>query len=130
MRAILFSICLLALAGCASTGVKVDQNVVSSFQTGKTTYGEVLSRLGEPTTNTQSSNGTRTIVYTYAEAEVRPESFIPVVGLFVSGVDSKATSVALTFDKADVLTEYATAHARNGMGTGLVTGASAPNAAP
>lgn len=110
------------LSSCATTGVKVDPNTVSTFEIGKTTYSEVIQQLGTPSTNTLSGNGERMIVYTYAEAQVRPESFIPIVGLFVQGVDSKATSVALQFDKKGVLKDKAVTEAQNGIGTGLVTG--------
>lgn len=114
--------CSFGLAACASTGVKVDPNAMASFKVGQTTQAEVVGRLGEPTTSVVTANGERQLTYTYAEAQVRPENFIPVVGLFVGGVDSKATSVVLIFDANGVLKDHASASHKQGMGTGLISG--------
>ena len=44
----LLTVGALALAGCATSGVKVDPNVVSSFKPGVTTLADAEARLGPP----------------------------------------------------------------------------------
>jgi outer membrane protein assembly factor BamE (lipoprotein component of BamABCDE complex) len=40
---------LFALSACVSMGTKVEQEKVSQFVVGKTTYAEVVQQLGKPT---------------------------------------------------------------------------------
>lgn len=58
----------LALAGCAATGVKVDEARVRQFERGKTMVSEVVGALGAPTMRMVMPDGMTSIIYTYAEA--------------------------------------------------------------
>ena len=49
------------------------------------------------------------MAYTFAETKIRPETFIPYVGAFVGGADTKATSVAFRFDDRGILVASTTA---------------------
>jgi outer membrane protein assembly factor BamE (lipoprotein component of BamABCDE complex) len=118
----------LALAACASTGVRVDEAAVSKFQPGKTTYLEVVKSLGAPTTSMLMPDGRRMILYTYAQVRMRAASFVPIVGMFAGGADSKSTNVSFNFDAQGVLINDSASQTQFGTGTGLISGA-APNGA-
>lgn len=99
---------LLLLSACTSSGVYVDEAQIQSFAKGKTTYQEVVSQLGEPTQKTMDSNGNIEISYNYSETSVRPETFIPYVGAFVGGADSRSSNSTFMFDSEGVLQDYKT----------------------
>jgi hypothetical protein len=118
---------MLGLA-CVSMGVQVRPDQIKDFEKGKTTYGDVVQRLGPPTTNMMASDGTRTAMYTYTRSQARASSFIPVVGLFAGGADTQMTQVAFRFDTAGRLLDYTSSESNLGAGTNLAAGA--PQAMP
>jgi outer membrane protein assembly factor BamE (lipoprotein component of BamABCDE complex) len=110
------------LSACAASGVQVKEEQLQQFQTGKTTYQEVTSALGAPNFNMINADGTRTIMYTYAEAQVRPETFIPYIGPFVGGTDMRTNNVTLMFDQNGVLQNFTAAEGQTGTGMGIASG--------
>ncbi|MHB8389263.1 MAG: outer membrane protein assembly factor BamE domain-containing protein [Acidobacteriaceae bacterium] len=122
MRYLFVGIALLALSGCMSMGTKVDQDQLSQFVKGRTTYAEVVQQLGEPTQNTINSDGTRTITYFYSQSQARAVDFIPVVGAFLGGSTSKDTTVTLNFDRRSLLTNYTATQGGMNVGTGIASG--------
>ena len=127
MRTVDFAASFLAavlLAGCAASGVQVTEQQAQSFQVGKTTYSDVVTALGEPTTVNSSSNGNRTAVYSYSSIASRPQNFIPYVGPLVSGYDTKSSAVTFVFDSKGVLRE--TTSSQNNMGSGANLAATSP----
>ena len=89
-----------------SYGTKVDQDKVSQFVKGKTTYNEVIQRIGKPTNSTINADGTKTLTYSYMQHQMNPISFIPIVGLFARGGETEDTTVLLYFDSNSILTNY------------------------
>jgi hypothetical protein len=71
------------LGGFAASGVQVTEQQAQSFRVGKTTYPEIVTALGEPTTVNSSSSGNRVAVYSYSSIASRPQNFIPYVGPLV-----------------------------------------------
>jgi len=112
----------LLLSGCVATGVQVDEKNLQSFERGKTTYGDVVARLGQPTSNTLLPDGRRMIMYTYMQAQARPENFIPIVGAFVGGADTRSSVVSITFDQTGILETYSSSQSQFGASTGLAAG--------
>ena len=112
----------VALAGCASTGVNVSEDQVSQVTKGETTRSEVVSALGNPTTVMRQADGTTMVIYNYVEARARPESYIPFVGAFIGGADSRSSMVTLRFDEDDRLIDYITATSQYGTGLGAAAG--------
>jgi membrane-associated protease RseP (regulator of RpoE activity) len=102
-----------------SAGVQVDQRTVQRFVKGRTTYPEVIAALGQPTSSTIRSDGKQIIMYTYVQMQARPESFIPYVGLFLGGADTRSSSASFIFDRNGVLEDYASSTSQLGAGTGL-----------
>jgi len=115
----------LLLGACVAAGVKVDQAKVAQFERGKTTYQEVVSALGRPSSTTALSTGVRFANYTYLESRARPSTFIPYIGPFVGGADSSTSSVTFQFDANGVLVSYTTTESQMGAGMGFAAGAGA-----
>jgi hypothetical protein len=110
------------LAGCVAGGVKVEERQLSSFQKGQTTVSQVVGQLGSPNSSTLLPDGRRMLMYTYIQAQARPESFVPIVGAFIGGADSHSTMVSLTFTRDGVLESYSSTQTQYGMSTGLAGG--------
>ncbi|MCI2809392.1 hypothetical protein [Eoetvoesiella caeni] len=110
------------LVGCASSGVRVTDDQVSKFTKGQTTKTEVIAALGQPTTTMRQSDGTVTVVYNYVESSARPETYIPFVGAFIGGADSRSNMATLRFDANDTLIDYSTAQSQYGTGLGAAAG--------
>jgi len=113
---------LIGLSGCAATGVQVKQGQLDQFKQGETTRQEVVAALGKPTTQMRNSDGTTTLLYTYAEYRTRPQTFIPFVGAFVGGTDTNSSHVTLTFDQAGKLLSYSSSESEMGTGMGMAAG--------
>lgn len=116
----------LILAGCAASGVKVTDDQLSQFKEGQTTKQEVIAALGQPTTSMRNADGTTLLMYTYSEARTRGSTFIPIVGAFVGGVDTRSNNVMLTFDKQDVLQNSSSSSNQYGTATGIAVDAGGP----
>ena len=112
----------LLLGGCAATGVQVKEEQLAAFEKGKTTLQEVVAALGQPTGNTLMPDGSRMISYTYAQAQARPATFIPIVGAFAGGVDARSNTAMLTFDQRGILKSTMSSSHQQGTGTGFAAG--------
>lgn len=116
----------LVLAGCASSGVRVTDEQMSQFKEGQTTQQDVITALGQPTTTMRNADGTTVLMYTYAEARTRGSTFIPIVGAFVGGVDTRSNNVMLTFDQQGVLQSTSSSSSQYGTATGIAVDGGAP----
>lgn len=110
------------LAGCAATGVKVTDAQVSAFKPGEATEAQVVAALGEPTMRTRLADGSVMVIYSYAESQVRPATFIPVVGALVGGADSRSTAVTLRFGPDGKLIDTSSSTSSFGTGMGAAAG--------
>jgi hypothetical protein len=113
---------LLMLAGFMSAGVKVDEKNLTAFEKGKATYPEILAGLGQPTSNTLMPDGRRMLMYTWVQARARPQNFIPLVGAFVGGADSRSSSVIIWIATDGTLQSYSASQSQYGIGRGLEAG--------
>jgi outer membrane protein assembly factor BamE (lipoprotein component of BamABCDE complex) len=86
----------LLLFGCASTGNNFDESKLSQIQKGETTEAQLIEFFGQPENRTVTSEGTTILTWTYTEATVKGESFIPYAGPFVGGTRSKAKTLRVT----------------------------------
>lgn len=117
-RIILVSMLTLA---CASAGVQVKREQVQDFQKGKTTWAEMVQRLGNPTSVAMSSDGTRVATYVYTHVQARASSFIPVVGVFAGGADQHTNTAIFRFDPAGQLIDYTMSEGNIGSGANLAS---------
>ncbi|MFD2234830.1 hypothetical protein [Phaeospirillum tilakii] len=130
MRRAIAAISVVALAGCAASGVQVKEEQLAQFEPGKTTVQDVVASIGKPSNQMLLPDGSRVLVYSYAQVQTRPETFIPIVGAFVGGADMKTNSATLTFDRAGLLKTVSASSGATGTGMGLSSGASAPDRVP
>jgi outer membrane protein assembly factor BamE (lipoprotein component of BamABCDE complex) len=93
------SIVALMLAGCVTSGTKVDPSIVSGFQPGITTLEQVKTKLGEPNSVTKKPDGSTVAFYNFLHGQPSGTSFIPVVGAFVGHSDMKSQITELNFDR-------------------------------
>lgn len=117
------AVALLActLAGCFAAGTRVDENKLASLRKGVTTEAEAVTALGTP--NTVSTFGdVRILTYSWFHAQARPSSYIPIVGAFVGGTDSRIEMVTLHFDQHHILTEIDTSQSATGAAMGIPAG--------
>lgn len=121
MRVVLIVLLAATLAGCMSTGVKVDPDQAAAFRPGVTTKQEVVSRLGAPTVQSTLPDGTSILVYSFAAAQARPASFIPIVGMFAGGADVKSSSYSFQFGPDGVLKGLSSTAAQSGSQMGTTT---------
>ena len=121
-RAFAIFIMAAVIASCAASGVQVTEQQAQSFQVGKSTYSDVVAALGQPTTVTSSSNGNRTAVYAYSASAARPQNFIPYIGPYISGYDTKSSDVTFVFDSKGALLETFSTQNNLGGGTNLAAG--------
>lgn len=114
------------LSACAATGVKVTDDQVSQFKEGETTRSEVVAALGSPTSTMRHSDGTSTLIYTYAESRTRASTFVPVVGIFAGGVDMRSSQVILDFDENGILVGSTSSEDEFGTASGIAVDAGDP----
>ena len=123
MRCFLAAFAAILLAGCAATGVQVKEEQLAEFEKGKTTIQDVIAKLGQPTRNTLLPDGSRTLTYTYVQAQARPENFIPIIGPLVGGHDVRSNIVMLRFSPNGVLRSMIASSSQRGTGRGAAAGA-------
>ena len=113
---------IISLVGCATVGRKINQEAVSSIEKGKTTREEVIRLLGSPDQITKDVNGNITMTYMYVRATTRPETLIPVVGIFAGGADVQNQMVMITIDQdgkvKDVFSSYGATESGYGISSG------------
>jgi outer membrane protein assembly factor BamE (lipoprotein component of BamABCDE complex) len=124
MRFMLF-LCAIALAGCATHGVQVSADKASQFKPGVATEWDVVTALGQPTSIT-SANGQRMLSYSGAQAQVRPASFIPIIGLFAGGADVRYSMTMFKFGADGKLIDVMQTNGASGMNTGAAAGTMPP----
>ena len=108
--------------GCASIGHQINQGAVDSIVKGKTTQQQILLSLGSPDLITKTGNGNTVYVYRYARAAARPESFIPLIGAFVGGVDVQGQMTRVTFGPDGTVKDFVSTQSGTELNKGLATG--------
>jgi hypothetical protein len=112
----------LLLSGCASAGTKIDPQQAAAFQRGEATYADVTGKLGRPTSETVSSDGSRFVSYSWTHTAARPETFIPIVGAFVGGADTRSQVFMFHFGPDLKLIGTSNSNTTVGASTGLAAG--------
>lgn len=135
--AVFLCLLLFSASGCATSGNPAVQNeaLANQIKIGVTTKEEVRRMFGQPTAVSRGSfsvapglNGApspATIVeawtYSYAETDIHPATFIPIVGLFAGSATVKSASVTVSFDDKGVVQHISTAQAQATAGPGAST---------
>lgn len=79
---------VILIIGCASTGNNFDESKVTQIKKGVTTEPELIQMFGPPETRGVNSEGQVNLTWSYTEARVKGESFIPYAGVFMGGTKS------------------------------------------
>jgi 20S proteasome alpha/beta subunit len=117
---------MTVLAGCAATGTQLSQSAALQFKEGQSTEAEVIAKLGPPT-STVVSGGMKTLVYTGGQYQVKPATFIPIVGAMAGGADYSATSAVYQFDSAGVLVRASYSSTGSGSRMGVTPAPQTPS---
>jgi hypothetical protein len=118
MKAVLVIVAALALSGCVATTKRLTEQQKKSapFQVGRTTYLEVIDRLGTPAGSTREADGTRAINYFYSKSLPAVDSVIPHIGGFAGGSEVESSFVSMRFDKDGVLSHYSAMFGKTATG--------------
>jgi hypothetical protein len=108
------------VAGCASAGTRADPRVVAGFVPGQTTVAQAEAALGTPNGQSHSSDGATVLIYSYAHSSLRPTTFIPIVGAFAGGSDTRTETATLHFGPDGRFLSSTSGSGSSGIGTGLL----------
>jgi outer membrane protein assembly factor BamE (lipoprotein component of BamABCDE complex) len=108
-------ISIFVLSGCASVGNKIDRAGAERIKVGNSKQ-DVLSAIGKPDgVGRDAAKGQEIWTYIHMTQTMKPESFIPLAGAFVGGVDTATDTVTVFFDQdgkvSNVNTSFATENA-------------------
>ena len=100
------TIAALSLVGCMSVGNKFDPSRVSHIKRGVTTDTELVSMFGQPNQRGVDTNGAPTMDWIYGQTQVKPLTFVPIVGAFAGGATSQNMSLHVTLGANGKVKEF------------------------
>lgn len=121
-KKILAVLTVALVLGCATTGHKLDQASMDKIKQGVTSKEQVLQILGSPEEISRRSNGEVTYNYKYTRATAKPENFIPIVGLFVGGMDTQNQFFIVTFGPDGIVKDITSTYGATEINTGIGVG--------
>ncbi len=118
MKSLRSALFVLFLAGCASSGTQVSEQAATQFTEGVSRESDIVAKLGQPT-SVSIINGKRMLGYAGTQVKVKGATFIPIVGGFIGGADSKFTVATYQIGSDGVLEKimYTSAGSGSRMGT-------------
>jgi outer membrane protein assembly factor BamE (lipoprotein component of BamABCDE complex) len=126
LRKVLSLILLAAfLAGCVSSGRKIDQSAADKIEKGKTTKQEVINLIGSPDRITRTGRGDTIFMYNYMRATAKPATFIPIFGPLVGGANVQHQMYMVTFGSDGVVKDYLSTYGGSEVDHGVTTGSKA-----
>ncbi|HEX3857585.1 MAG TPA: hypothetical protein VHY30_09850 [Verrucomicrobiae bacterium] len=102
--AILF--CAALLTGCSSVGTNFNSANVPKIQKGITTETDLVTMFGQPNQRGVNSENGTTLTWIYSEATVKGATFIPYVGIFAGGVNTKNKTLTVRLDTDGKVSGY------------------------
>jgi len=103
---IIFLVLFLFTACTFSGGKKISQDQLSVVKEGETTYDQLVAKFGSPTEEVEESDGTREVIYQYDEARNDAIGYVPYVGLFMGGMETKLHRVTFTLDQNNIIQKF------------------------
>ena len=96
ITSVLLAAVLALVPGCVSTGTNFDASKASQIKKGETTEADLAKLFGPPASRTVSSEGTTHLTWSYLEARMKGEGFIPIAGAFIGGSRSNHKMLSVT----------------------------------
>lgn len=115
----LLSTMTIFLFGCATVGSKIDTNNISKLEKGVTTKSQVIALFGKPITETNHATGS-TFLYIFAKTTPSPSTYIPVVNLFHSEMNTSTNSLSIDFDKDNIVTNFSNSNSDTSVQAGIL----------
>ena len=110
------------LAGCASAGNNFDSRKLSEIKKGETTESQLITLFGKPESRGINEDGVVKLTWLYTESTVKGATFIPLVGAFAGGVDSKTKTLMVRLDQAGKVAGYDYSGGGFSSSSGMVQG--------
>jgi outer membrane protein assembly factor BamE (lipoprotein component of BamABCDE complex) len=110
----------LMLTGCATSGVRIDQDKVAQIKENVTTEQEVIRLLGSPYTKTLSSDGKIMMFYQYTKVKNRASNFIPIMNLMTGGMDMQQQMLTVLIGKNGKVEKYTLNDSATAVNSGIV----------
>ena len=107
------------ITGCATAGNKQisEPGTVAKIEEGKSTKDDVRALVGEPTKVNFRDNNTEVWEYIYKRGQVRPATFIPVVGWFAGGADVTGSTLTVLFNDKGIVQKVGSGKISGGGGS-------------
>jgi outer membrane protein assembly factor BamE (lipoprotein component of BamABCDE complex) len=109
---------LLILAGCATTGTKLDPDAVYRIEKGRTTKSQVETMLGSPMSMSLLPDGRRQAMYLYHSSHGDALLYTPFVNYVAGGMVNHRQTLQVIY-KDDVVQDFefadTTEHTQGGM---------------
>lgn len=104
------------LASCVHIGNEYnrDEETISRLVPGETSCDEAIAAIGEPSSVSRSSDGSRIVSYTRGQMQASPYVYAGVFGRLLAGatgesvIDIDGDTLTLTCDADGILTDYQT----------------------
>lgn len=96
----------ILLCGCASVGTNFDSRKLAEVKKGQTTEPQLLALFGKPTQRSVNDEGSVSVIWLYTEASVKGTTFIPLVGAFAGGVNSRTKTLVVRLDPSGTVSGY------------------------
>jgi outer membrane protein assembly factor BamE (lipoprotein component of BamABCDE complex) len=106
VKNLIAALLVLGIAGCSSVGKPIAKEKISQIQVGVTTEAELIKMFGIPSTKTLDPSGNVVLSWVYSRAETKPETFIPVAGAFVGGVNTRLQQLTVLIGKKGRVERY------------------------
>lgn len=141
IRTLMIAVVALGSAGCASRGNEVlkSQSVASVDLTivdGRTTRQEVQAIYGAPAQISFLNEKNEIWTYRWARATAQGQNFIPIIGPFVRGYETRKKELVIVFNEQSVVARHSMIDVNDTVRTGLLdkgdapTGSVSPTPAP
>ncbi len=112
------------LTGCisASNGPALDSGNIAKLHKGMSRV-EVETLLGPPSHVVMAgNNGERTLIYNHTDMSVKSTTFVPIVGLFAGGTDTRLQNVQIMLDANGIVRDFESSDKTQDANSSVFTG--------
>ena len=118
---LLIIIALAGLAGCATSGRKIDTTALVAIKPGESKPEDVTKAIGSPDQIFKESSGKMSYIYQYFHMQTSGKSFIPIYGSFAGGGKMQNQMVTVMFTNG-IVSSISESMGASNIGTGAEAG--------